>query len=158
MAENQFEINRKKFIGKCLKAIILGSFIPAWMFIIWNYFSTIIRQGYYSAPVSMLEMNFLCIPAGGYQLPVYLVSGMIGISLVKGGWIKSAMAAYLGVGVAGWTISSVLLSIMSINSSGGDESVFALIVISIMMELPGFLLYLWFLFPKPVDENSKQSD
>jgi hypothetical protein len=145
MAERQFEISKRVLITKCSVATLLGSLISVWLFILWNYFSTVKDLGYYSAPFSILEMHLICIPILGYQLPAYLVSSLIGMNLVKRGWIKSAMAAYLGAGVAGWLISTLLMFV-----SGTDYTLDA-VVGALGIELPSLLLYLVFLFPKYVE-------
>jgi hypothetical protein len=145
MAERQFEISKRAFIRKCSMAILLGSVISVWMFIIWDYFSMIRDQGYYSAPTSILEMQLLCIPIFGYQLPAYLVSGLICISLVKRGWVKSAIVAYLGAGLSGWIISTLLMFV-----SGTDYTLDAMVG-ALGIELPSLLMYLVFLFPKSAE-------
>jgi hypothetical protein len=69
MAERQFAINYKKTLMKCGIAILLGSLISAWLFIILNYAETVNSQGSYSARyhtenicfVLYLHINFLCI-------------------------------------------------------------------------------------------------
>lgn len=147
MADRQFEVSRSAFTIKCGKAILLGSLIPVWIFIIWNYFWTANSQGNYSAPVSILEMQLLCIPYFTYQLPAYLVSGMIFISFVKKGWIKSAIAAYLGAGISGWIISTLLLFILYT----ADSDYLSAMGSAFIEGVPSLLLYLWFLYPKPVE-------
>ena len=152
MAERQFEISTRVFIRKSGMAILLGSLIPIWVFIIWDYFSTMSNPGYYSAPVSILETQLLCIPIFGYQLPAYLVSGIIGITLVKRGWIKSAMAAYWGVGISGWIVSALLYFILlSGMLIGSDETTIQAMGFSLGLGLPSLLLYLLFLFPKSTE-------
>jgi hypothetical protein len=152
MAERQFEISKRAFIRKSSMALLLGSLIPIWVFILWDYFSTIGDQSYYSAPVSLLETQLLCIPIFGYQLPAYLVSGIIGITLVKRGWIKSAMATYWGVGISGWIVSALLYSILlSGILRGTDETTIQALGFSLGLGLPSLLLYLVFLFPKSTE-------
>ena len=148
MAERQFEVSKRAFIFKCSMAILLGSLIPAWVFIIWNYVETIKLHGYYSSPFSIVEMQLLCLPYVAYQLPAYLVSGIICISLVKRGWIKSALAAYLGVGISGWLVSTLPLSLFFVSS--GDDDIVQFIILSLAQGLPSLLLYLVFLCPKSV--------
>ena len=79
---------------------------------------------------------------------------MIGISLVKRGWIKSAITAYLGVGIAGWFISTLLLSVLF--TTDGDYLV--AMEIALIGGLPSLLLYLWFFLPKPVNETNNEDD
>ena len=146
MDNRQFEISRRKFIKKCGVAVLLGSLITSWIYIILNYFETMKLQGYYSSPFSILEFQLLCLPFFAYQIPAYFVGGMIGISLVKRGWIRSVITAYLGVGIAGYFISTLLLSVLFTT----DSSYFVAMEITLLGEFPSLLLYLWFLFPKKV--------
>lgn len=146
MDQRQFEINRRIFAKKSSLAILLGSLISSWIYIIGNYLETIKSQGYYSSPFSILEFQLLCLPFFAYQLPAYLVSGMIGISLVKHRWIKPAITAYLGVGITSWVVSALLLSVLF--TTNGDY--FIAMKIALIGGLPSLLLYLWFLYPKPV--------
>jgi hypothetical protein len=145
MAERQFEISKRVLIMKCSVVTLLGSLISVWLFIIWNYFSTVKDLGYYSNPFSILEMHLICIPIFGYQLPAYLVSSLICISLVQRGWIKSAIVAYLGAGLSGWIISTLLMFV-----SGSDYTLDALVG-ALGIELPSLLIYLVFLFPKSAE-------
>jgi hypothetical protein len=145
MAERQFEISKRVLIMKCSVATLLGSLISVWLFIIWNYFSTVKDQGYYSAPLSILEMHLICIPIFGYQLPAYLVGGLICISLLKRGWVNSAIVAYLGAGLSAWIISTLLMFL-----SGTDYTLDALVG-ALGIGLPSLLLYLVLLFPKSAE-------
>ena len=147
MAERQFAINYRKTLMKCSIAILLGSLISAWLFIILNYFETVNSQGYYSAPVSILEMHLLCIPVFAYQLPVYLVSSLIFVSLFKRGWVKSAVVAYLGAGISGWIISSLFWFV-----SGTDYTLGGMVV-ALEIGLPSLLVYLVFLYPRSADRE-----
>jgi hypothetical protein len=145
MAEKQFEINKRAFIKKCSVALLLGSLISIWIVILLSYLSTLREQGYYSAPVPVLIMHMYCIPIFMYQFLGYIVSGLICIALVKRGWIKSAITAYLGVGISGWIISTALLAVY-----GGFFSLDSIVGAS-EIGLPSLLLYLVFLFPKPAE-------
>lgn len=147
MDQRQFETGRLVFTKKSALAMLLGSLITSWIYMIGNYFETIKSQGYYSSPFSILEFQLLCLPFFAYQLPAYLISGMIGISLVKRGWIKSAITAYLGVGITSWVFSTLLLSVLF--TTNGDYLV--AMKIALIGGLPSLLLYLWFLYPKPVE-------
>ena len=147
MAERQFEISKRVLIMKCSVVTLLGSLISVWLFIIWNYFSTVKDLGYYSAPFSILEMHLICIPIFGYQLPAYLVSGLICISLVQRGWVKSAIVAYLGAGISGWIISSLFWFV------SGTEYTFGGMVVALEIGLPSLLVYLVFLYPKSADRE-----
>jgi hypothetical protein len=141
MAKTQFEINKGAFIMKCGAATLLGSLsVPLVSMIFYGAFP----------PEAML----LCIPICGYQLPAYLISGMVGISLFERGRIRSAMTAYLGVGFSGWLISTLLLFIMG---ADGSSSSFVVAEAAVIAGLPSLLLYLVFLFPKRVNKGNRHS-
>ena len=150
MSNRQFEVSARKFVKKCIVILVFGSLIPAWIFIISEYIDMINHRGYYawsdSPPLSMFAAQFLCLPILAYQLPAYITSGVIGINLVKGGRIKSAITAYLSVGMAGWFVSTLLLSIMSINGTSFPAHV--ALEVALLESLPSLLLYLVFFFPK----------
>lgn len=145
MADKQLKIDHGNIVIKCGIATVVGSLISAWAFVVWDYFYTIQIQGYYSAPLSVLEISFLCIPLCGYQFPVYLISSLFNAHLIKRGFLKSLNIAYLGAGITSWLAGSLLLII----SGTGDT--FADMFEMFVSGLPSLLLYLWFLYPKPVE-------
>ena len=157
MDQRQFEVNAGKFVKKCAVILVFGSLIPAWMFIISEYVDMVNHRGYYSwndsPPLPLFAAQFLCIPILGYQLPTYIISGLIGINFVKGGRIKPAIAAYLVVGIAGWFVSTLLLFIM--NMLPGYSAVDTMIF-SAEEGLPSLFLYLVFFFPKRVKAQTTE--
>jgi hypothetical protein len=152
MARKQFEVSKRALIGKCSAALLLGSIASIWIVISLSYLSTLKEQGYYSAPVPVLIMHMYCIPIFIYQFIGYMVSGVIYMGLIKRGWINSAIVAYLGVGISGWIISTALLFVYS-----GFYSLDSIMGAS-EIGLPSLLLYLWFLYPKPAELNTKESN
>jgi len=95
-------------------------------------------------------MHLICIPVFAYQLPVYLVSSLIYVSLFKRGWVKSAIVAYLGAGISGWIISSLFWFV-----SGTDYTLGGMVV-ALEIGLPSLLVYLVFLYPGRQIGNNKQ--
>src|SRR5258706_9879869 len=100
-------------------------------------------------PFSIVEVQMLCLPFLANQFPAYLVSGIICISLVKHGWIKSALAAYLGVGVSGWLVSTLPLFLFFVSS--GDDDIVQFIILSLAQVISSLLVYLVFLCRKSVE-------
>jgi hypothetical protein len=78
---------------------------------------------------------------------VYLVSSLICVSLFKRGWVKSAIVAYLGVGISGWIISSLFWFVSGIDYTLGD------MVVALEIGLPSLLVYLVFLYPRSADRE-----
>jgi hypothetical protein len=109
------EMSYREMLKKSSVAILLGSLITTWLFIALNYFETIDKQGYYSAPLSMLELHLMCIPIIGYQFPSYLISNLICVNFFKRGWLKSAILTCVAGGVFGWILSTLLLYTLSID-------------------------------------------
>ncbi|MBE0669350.1 MAG: hypothetical protein IH588_02075 [Anaerolineales bacterium] len=124
-------------------SIILGSLITPLLFVIFNYFETINTKGIYYSPVSVFEMQMLCIPLFGYQLPSYLTGGMLFANLLNRGFLKSAVPTYIWTGVLGWILSTGLLFVGSIKHD------LASVLSSTILGLPSLLVYyLFFLSPE----------